>query len=629
MKNSALLSVFVLISSFSAAQMTGPTNATVGQSSNFAYYGSAVYGYYTWSVSPANGYVSTYSRSGTIYYATVVWTNSGSSTVTLMGNGSFVGSINVSITCPAATTPNATFSYSSNTCGDKIISYTGSAQVGTTWYWQTSSTGTATSNSTNQFAATSSGIYYLRGNISCNGTWTSAQPTTSVTVNPIPGLATASVSPTSICGSGSVSWSATGAGTNQVYRWYNVSSGGSPISPPSSVSATTTLYVSIFNTITTCEGNRIAVTITVNAIPGTATGSVIPTLICGVTGSVAWSASGAGTNEVYRWYTTSSGGTPITPATSVSTTTTNYVSRFNTVTGCEGSRTALTVTVDAPITTAPSVTGNSRFGTGTLTLVANGTPGGGSYKWYNSSNIYLPPQASSYTTGSVSASALNYMFVRAVSSSGCEGPQAAIDIYVYPLPVVTAPQNYVIKEVPVVLTATAGNDTYTWRNAANAIVGTSQTFVTSVANTYTVTVTKSGLSATSTPFVLSSQFAGMNKNYIVSNTVQIGGLTDANAIQNLSAEKVAQQVAYFDGLGRPTQTISTQGSVSKTDLVAPVVYDDFGREAKKYLPVVTGSDGRYKESLMDAGGNYLVDTYSNTSDKIADDTRPFTETIFE
>ncbi len=869
MKNSALLSLLVLISTFSAAQMTGPTSATVGQSSNFAYYGSAVYGYYTWSVSPANGYVSTYSRSGTIYYATVVWTNSGSSTVTLRGNGAFVSSINVSIACPSATTPNASFSYSSNTCGDKTISYTGNAPSGMTWYWQTSSTGTSTSNNSNQIIATSSGYYYLRGYLPCNGTWTTAQSTSYVTVSPIPGTGTPSASSTSlcgpgttyltgtgagtneiyrwynvssggspiaqnqsisstttfymavyntsttcegartpititvysmpiaptsgvlpatICGAGSVSWSATGAGTNETYRWYNVSGGGSPITPPTSVSTTTTLYASIYNSDTGCEGSRTAVTVTVNLIPGAASGSVSPLAICG-TGSVSWSASGAGTNEayrwynvltggsaitpptsiststtlyvsmyntvtgcegnrsavtatvnplpglatgnvspttlcgsgsvswsgsgagayevyrwyanssggstitpaagisatttyyvsryntvtgcegsrtavtvtintlpgagagsvspnslcgsgsvtwsgsgaganeVYRWYAASSGGSPITPATSVSTTTTNYVSRYNTVTGCEGSRTAVTVTVNAPITTTPTITGNASFGAGPITLIGNGNPLGTNYKWYNASNVYQTTGANFST--SITTTTTNFMYARSVSTAGCEGPQIAINVTVYPLPVVTAPQNYVIKDVPVTLTATAGNDTYTWKNSANAVVGTSQTFVTSLANTYTVTVTKSGLSATSAPFVLGSQFAGINKNYIVTNTTQIGGLTDANAIQDLSAEKVAQSISYFDGLGRPVQTVATQSSVGKQDMVSPFVYDAFGREARKYLPVVTESNGRFKETLWDSSGNYLVNTYNNTLDKIADDNRPFSETFFE
>lgn len=54
----------------------------------------------------------------------------------------------------------------------------------------------------------------------------------------------------------------------------------------------------------------------------------------------------------------------------------------------------------------------------------------------------------------------------------------------------------------------------------------------------------------------------------------------------LKDAKVATQ--YIDGLGRPLQSVVKQGSLATgsqaTDLVSPVIYDEFGRELKKYLP---------------------------------------------
>ncbi|MBS0028874.1 DUF6443 domain-containing protein [Chitinophaga sp. 22321] len=62
--------------------------------------------------------------------------------------------------------------------------------------------------------------------------------------------------------------------------------------------------------------------------------------------------------------------------------------------------------------------------------------------------------------------------------------------------------------------------------------------------------------------------------------------------------EVRQATQYFDGLGRPLQTVSKGMSVSGKDLVAPVVYDGFGREQFKYLPYVqqsgNTSDGKFK-----------------------------------
>jgi RHS repeat-associated protein len=43
-------------------------------------------------------------------------------------------------------------------------------------------------------------------------------------------------------------------------------------------------------------------------------------------------------------------------------------------------------------------------------------------------------------------------------------------------------------------------------------------------------------------------------------------------------------VTYFDGLGRPMQQIANQQSATGKDIIKPIVYDAFGRQAKDYLP---------------------------------------------
>jgi RHS repeat-associated protein len=71
-------------------------------------------------------------------------------------------------------------------------------------------------------------------------------------------------------------------------------------------------------------------------------------------------------------------------------------------------------------------------------------------------------------------------------------------------------------------------------------------------------------------------------------------------------EDVRQTTAYFDGLGRPWQTIIKKGSLatnpnaptssaSAVDLVTAVVYDEFSREKYKYIPFgANSSDGLFK-----------------------------------
>lgn len=59
--------------------------------------------------------------------------------------------------------------------------------------------------------------------------------------------------------------------------------------------------------------------------------------------------------------------------------------------------------------------------------------------------------------------------------------------------------------------------------------------------------------------------------------------------------EVRQTTQYFDGLGRPLQTVAKALSPGGKDLVTPVVYDAFGREQTKYLPyAASAGDGKFK-----------------------------------
>ena len=46
---------------------------------------------------------------------------------------------------------------------------------------------------------------------------------------------------------------------------------------------------------------------------------------------------------------------------------------------------------------------------------------------------------------------------------------------------------------------------------------------------------------------------------------------------------------YFDGLGRPNQTVLKQSTVSGKDLITPGEYDQFGRQVNEYLPYATSN----------------------------------------
>jgi RHS repeat-associated protein len=76
--------------------------------------------------------------------------------------------------------------------------------------------------------------------------------------------------------------------------------------------------------------------------------------------------------------------------------------------------------------------------------------------------------------------------------------------------------------------------------------------------------------------------------------------TDANSLIAKGINEVKQSTQYFDGLGRPEQTVIKKASLSSfgnLDIVTPSKYDSYGREIQKYLPYVShSSEGQYKIS---------------------------------
>src|SRR5215203_3179035 len=104
-----------------------------------------------------------------------------------------------------------------------------------------------------------------------------------------------------------------------------------------------------------------------------------------------------------------------------------------------------------------------------------------------------------------------------------------------------------------------------------------------------------------TPYLPPVHPSSMPVNYVRTWTAaapeQNGATLTTRALKD-----VQQATAYFDGLGRPSQTVVKQGSLitnpdspaystNAVDLVSPVVYDALGREQYKFLPFAANSTG--------------------------------------
>jgi hypothetical protein len=156
-----------------------------------------------------------------------------------------------------------------------------------------------------------------------------------VTFN-IPSAPTGSATQT-LC-SGSIVGNLSATGTN--IQWYSSASGGSPISPSTSLVNGVNYYAS--QTINSCESaTRLVVTVAFG-IPSAPTGSASQT-ICN-SGTVA-NLAASGSNIL--WYAADTGGSPFSTGTALVNGTTYYASQ--TAGGCESTdRFAVLVTINAP-----------------------------------------------------------------------------------------------------------------------------------------------------------------------------------------------------------------------------------------------------------------------------------------
>ena len=94
-----------------------------------------------------------------------------------------------------------------------------------------------------------------------------------------------------------------------------------------------------------------------------------------------------------------------------------------------------------------------------------------------------------------------------------------------------------------------------------------------------------------------------DKNYIYVQepTVPVQAVT--------ASTEAIRSVQYFDGLGRPKQSIAIQATPEGKDIVSKVEYDGFGRQAKDYLPSPTQQTNGSFIDPNSINGNYYQQNF--------------------
>ncbi|MCS6904888.1 MAG: fibronectin type III domain-containing protein [Bacteroidia bacterium] len=280
------------------------------------------------------------------------------------------------------------------------------------------------------------------------------------TVVPIPGPPVAS--PASRCGPGIVTITAVmGIPQGNSIELFSEPMGGDPISmdnlPPYELSTpiiqtSTVFYLESISSLVGCRSVRIPVKVEVHRKP--AMPQVSSVFRCGSGEVIFMPTMAAPLGNQMRLYSQLNAITPLEISASspfmlrtptLATTTTFYISSFNTQTGCESDRKEIEAIV-RPVPGAPSAADVSRCGGGAVTITAApGNPGANVLRLYDSPSggtVLSQANTAPYLLTTPEMGSSGVLYVSAYDSeTGCEGPRSPVQVNIYdapPAPVVSS-----------------------------------------------------------------------------------------------------------------------------------------------------------------------------------------------
>ncbi|MBK0380470.1 gliding motility-associated C-terminal domain-containing protein [Mucilaginibacter segetis] len=314
-------------------------------------------------------------------------------------------------------------------CSGSTAALTANTIPNTTFNWYTHQTGstpvfTGTTFTTPVLTATTT--YYVAA-MRSGCTDESERTPITISVNQIPAAPVVSNANVTICKGSTATFNAQSQ-TDITVNWYTAATGGTPVFTGNSfttnaLSQNTSYYAEAVAGGTCISPARTQVTATVNAPPAAPALTDANVTICD--GDVAvFSIDAPVSGNLYNWYTTAAGGTPVftgadftTPALHANTT--YYVSTVN-ATGCESDTRSQASAVVQPQPADPVVAANNlTINAGqTATINITNTQTGITYNWYTSATASTPVfSGTSYTTPALFATTTYY--VNAVNGSGC------------------------------------------------------------------------------------------------------------------------------------------------------------------------------------------------------------------
>ena len=390
-----------------------------------------------------------------------------------------------------------------------------------TWYNANSTqVGTGSSYTAESLANTST--YYVTATVDgCTG----ASASVTATINELPAAPT-NLTGGSNCGTGTVTLGATpAAGT--ICQWFAAAEGGSSLSSGNSyttdeISNSTPYYVASYNSTTGCSSARQEIVATINPVPGAPVISGNEA-ICDGSALTLTATPGSNANEI-KWYNSNdelvgSNATFTTPELNNNTT---YTAKsYNSTTGCYSAATEATIVVNE-IPGAPSLAGNSRCGTGNVTLNVLNALNDVTYTWYNANDEQVNVGAE-YAIQNLASTTSYYV---TATANGCTGASASVTATINAIPEAPTASNVELCEAGSTILSVSSpvaGYTYNWYDAATG--GSSL----HIGNSYEVNI-----SANSTYYVDAVSAEGCNSTERTAVTATISGNPSAPVVPNVS-----------------------------------------------------------------------------------------------
>ena len=231
------------------------------------------------------------------------------------------------------------------------------------------------------------------------------------------------------CGAGTLTISASGAGPGQNYKWYDAATGGALLQTNGSsfttgpISATTTYFVSTYDTTTDCESGRTAVTAMVLASPLAPTASNDGPVCEGATLQLS---STVIPGAAYSWtgpngFTSTEASPTISNVTALAAGTYEVAVALN---GCvPGAGTTTVVVIPRPA--APAIAAPAVVGAGSADVASVVAHAGATYTWGITHGTITAGQGSSSITFKPGAVGTVTLTVVERSPAGCDSTEAS------------------------------------------------------------------------------------------------------------------------------------------------------------------------------------------------------------